>query len=165
MATPEFILALRERIGTAPLWLPGVTGVVLHDDGRILLGRRVDTGGWALVSGILEPGEDPAVGLAREVLEETGVEVTVDQLASVTVTDEVVYPNGDRTRFLDLTFVCRPVSVESAAGARVADDESLEVAWFELDALPGDLTPENLDRLHHAIRAVTEPERGPYFVR
>ncbi|MET0713590.1 MAG: ADP-ribose pyrophosphatase, partial [Mycetocola sp.] len=30
MATPDFVLALREKIGTAPLWLSGVTAVVVR---------------------------------------------------------------------------------------------------------------------------------------
>lgn len=31
MATPDFVLALRERIGTLPLWISGVTAVVVRD--------------------------------------------------------------------------------------------------------------------------------------
>ncbi|BDZ42536.1 phosphohydrolase [Paraoerskovia sediminicola] len=165
MPIPEFITSLRSRIGTDLLWLPGVTAVVLHPDGRVLLGRRSDTGHWALISGILEPGEDPAVGLAREVLEETGVEVTVETLASVVASDVVTYPNGDRAMYLDHTFVCRPVSAASADGAHVADDESLDVGWFELGDLPDDLQQTSRDRLGHAVRALTEPDRGTYFVR
>ena len=33
MATPDFILKLREKIGHETLWLPGVTGVVFDDAG------------------------------------------------------------------------------------------------------------------------------------
>ncbi|MEK8227475.1 NUDIX domain-containing protein [Oerskovia sp. M15] len=62
------------------------------------------------MSGILEPGEGPAVGLAREVLEETGVAVHVVALTGVTVTPAVEYPNGDRSQYLDLCFLCRPIS-------------------------------------------------------
>ncbi|RCV47204.1 NUDIX hydrolase, partial [Marinitenerispora sediminis] len=39
MATPEFILELRKRVGHDPLWLMGVTGVVLDAADRILLHR------------------------------------------------------------------------------------------------------------------------------
>ena len=49
MATPEFILKLREKIGHDPLWLIGVTAFVEDGRGRVLLGRRADTGDWALV--------------------------------------------------------------------------------------------------------------------
>jgi ADP-ribose pyrophosphatase YjhB (NUDIX family) len=131
MGIPDFIVSLRERIGTAPLWLSGVTAVVL-DGPRVLLVRRGDTGEWAPVSGILEPGEEPAVGAAREAEEETGVVVEVERLVSVGTTDEITYPNGDRASYLDLTFRCRYLS----GAARVNDDESLEVAWWPVDALP-----------------------------
>jgi hypothetical protein len=57
MPTPEFIVELRKKIGHDLLWLPGVTGVVLDADDRVLLVRRADDGRWTLVSGVLEPGE------------------------------------------------------------------------------------------------------------
>ena len=61
MATPEFILQLRASAGHQLLFLPGVSAVVLDDDGRILLGRRSDSGRWSVLSGIPEPGEQPAL--------------------------------------------------------------------------------------------------------
>ncbi len=75
MPIPEFVSRLRMRVGTELLWLPGVSAVVVDDAGRVLLGRRSDNGRWAVISGILEPGEQPAVAAAREVLEETGVSI------------------------------------------------------------------------------------------
>lgn len=57
MPIPEFITALRSHVGHAPLWLSGVSGVVRDDHGRILLTHRADTAEWAVVSGVLEPGE------------------------------------------------------------------------------------------------------------
>ncbi|WP_265522938.1 NUDIX hydrolase [Oerskovia flava] len=165
MPIPDFVAALRTRIGTDLLWMPGVSAVVVDDDGRLLLGRRADTGQWAVISGILEPGEDPAVGLAREVLEETGVEVVVDALTAVTVTEPVQYPNGDRSQYLDLCFLCRPVSPASAAGAHVADDESLAVAWFAPDDLPDDVASSTAERLGHTLGWLAEPGAGPFFVR
>ena len=61
MPIPEFVAALRSHVGTGLLWMPGVSGVVIDDAGRLLLGRRADTGQWAIISGILEPGERNAV--------------------------------------------------------------------------------------------------------
>ena len=40
--------------------LPGVSAVVFDDEGRVLLGRRADTGKWSVIGGIPEPGEQPA---------------------------------------------------------------------------------------------------------
>ena len=48
MSTPEFVLELRKKIGHDLLWLNGVTGCVLNEHGQLLLGRRSDTGEWAV---------------------------------------------------------------------------------------------------------------------
>ena len=125
MATPEFILRLREKIGNDLLWLVGITAYVEDDEGRVLLGRRSDTREWALVYGINEPGEEPADTVIREVKEETGVDVVPTALVSVKAGKNITtYANGDRTQYLDLTFACR-LAEGGCAAPRVGDDESL----------------------------------------
>ncbi|MBT0770696.1 NUDIX domain-containing protein [Kineosporia sp. J2-2] len=149
MATPEFILKLREKIGNDELWLPGVTGLVRDEAGRILLGQRADNGLWALPSGISEPGEEMAFSLVREVQEETGVEVEVTDLISIHTTQPTVYPNGDRTVYVDHFFACRPTGGEAVVG----DDESLAVGWFEPGRLPTPLMESQV------LRCLAEAEK------
>ncbi|MER6913833.1 NUDIX domain-containing protein [Streptomyces sp. NPDC000594] len=133
--TPDFVIRLRERVGSDHLlWLPGVNAVVRDGEGRVLLHRRSDTGEWSLLSGILDPGEEPADAVVREVFEETGVRVVVERLAGVTVSPRVRHPNGDRAQYLELVFACLPAGAGQAA--RVNDDESVEVGWFDPDGLP-----------------------------
>jgi 8-oxo-dGTP pyrophosphatase MutT (NUDIX family) len=156
MPTPEFIETLRQRIGHDLLWLSGVSGVVVNDAGEVLLTRRADSGRWAVVSGIIDPGEQPAVALAREIAEETGIEARVERLVSVTSQRPKAYPNGDEVQFLDLTFACRHVF----GTARVADDENLEVGWFSLSDLP-DISADDRMRL---VRARGE-DQATYFER
>jgi 8-oxo-dGTP pyrophosphatase MutT (NUDIX family) len=131
MATPDFILRLRAKVGSEMLWLPGATAVVLRGD-EVLLVRRADSGEWTPVTGICDPGEHPADTARREVLEETGVTCEVEGLAWVNVTGVIEYDNGDRTQYVDHTFRCRYVS----GVAHVADDESVDVAWHRVDGLP-----------------------------
>ncbi len=131
MPIPDFVVELRRHIGQAELWMPGVTAVVRRGE-ELLLVRRSDNGEWAPVTGIVDPGEEPAVCAAREVLEETGVVVRVDRLASTSVMRDVVHTNGDRAAYLDLCFACSWLSGE----ARIGDDESVEVRWWSLDDLP-----------------------------
>jgi 8-oxo-dGTP pyrophosphatase MutT (NUDIX family) len=152
MTTPKFILDLREKIGHDLLWLTGITGVVLDDNERILLVRRADTGRWSLPAGILEPGEQPAPALLREIQEETGVEAEIVRLVSMDTLPPGSYPNGDQVQFLDLCFSCRPLRGE----ARVNDDENLEVAWFPLDDLPA-LSDLRLAAIAHALKGVDQP--------
>ena len=147
MATPEFILRLREKIGHDLLWLIGVTAYVEDAEGRVLLGRRSDTGEWALVYGINEPGEEPADTVIREVKEETGVDVVPTDLVHVMAAHhETVYANGDRTQYLDLMFVCR-LEEGGRTSPLVGDDESLEVGWFSPDELPEPLAASTVERL------------------
>lgn len=143
---PEFLAELRSVVGHRLLWLPGVHAVVVDDAGRLLLNKRADTGRWSVLSGILDPGEQPAAGAVREVFEETGVHIAVERLASVDVSPVVVYANGDRAQYLDVTFKCRRVGGD----ARVNDSESLAVGWFHRDELPA-LGERNLAIIEQAL--------------
>jgi ADP-ribose pyrophosphatase YjhB (NUDIX family) len=149
MPTPAYIEAIRSSYGHGLLFLPGVSGVVLDGPAgqeRLLLVRRADTGRWTLPAGIVEPGEQPADTLVREVLEETRVRIRVERLALLTVDDELTYPNGDRCQFLSMAFRCRYVDGE----AQVGDEESTDVAWFDLAALP-EISPREQRRLTVAM--------------
>mgnify|MGYP002241384330 CR=1 FL=1 len=77
--------------------------------GRILLGKRADTGQWALIYGIVEPAEEPADTCVREALEETGVDIEPVCLVSVKSSPYMVtYANGDQCQYMDLLFLCCP---------------------------------------------------------
>ncbi|MER7539913.1 NUDIX domain-containing protein [Streptomyces sp. NPDC097704] len=133
MGTPDFIRELRATAGHQLLFLPGVSAVVFDDRGRVLLGKRADNGRWALVGGIVDPGEQPADAVVREVFEETAVHCVPERIVLVeTLRKPVVYPNGDICQYMDVAFRCRAVGGE----ARVNDEESTEVGWFDVDALP-----------------------------
>ncbi|WP_432002001.1 NUDIX hydrolase [Streptomyces sioyaensis] len=148
MATPDFIRDLRTSIGRQLLWLPGVSAVVFDDRGRVLLGKRADTGGWSVIGGIPEPGEQPAATAVREVYEETAVRVVPEAVVLIETMPPTHYPNGDVCQFMDVTLRCRAIGGE----ARVNDDESLEVGWFAVDALP-ELKEYALTRIKRALEA------------
>jgi 8-oxo-dGTP pyrophosphatase MutT (NUDIX family) len=145
MGTPEFVTALREQIGTAPLPLVGVTAVVFRDE-KVLLGRRSDTGAWQSVSGIVDPGEEPADAAVRECLEEAGVVVRAERLALVQTVPRVTYANGDRVDYLDLVFRCTWISGEP----RPVDGELTEVGWFGLGEM-GDIDQAHVRKIALAI--------------
>lgn len=59
--------------------------VITDDENRMLLarwieGRRI---AWTLPGGGLEPGEDPTAAVRREVREETGFTIAVDELLGI----------------------------------------------------------------------------------
>jgi 8-oxo-dGTP pyrophosphatase MutT (NUDIX family) len=132
MPISPYVKNLRAIVGHRPLLLPGVTAVVFDDAGRVLLGERADNGQWALIAGVMDPGEQPAETIVREVYEETAVHVVPERITSVLTQPTTIYPNGDRCDYVDITFRCRAIGGE----ARVNDDESLAVGWFALDDLP-----------------------------
>ena len=84
-----------ELPGGKPAKIVCAGAVVLDAAGRLLLVRRGHApaqGRWSLPGGRLEPGESPAAAAAREVLEETGLEVRVGVLlGSVELGDYLVH--------------------------------------------------------------------------
>jgi ADP-ribose pyrophosphatase YjhB (NUDIX family) len=78
--TPLIQTVLRRVAGLlSARFTVGVVGVVLDDEGRILLLEHVfhPRRPWGLPGGWLEAGEPPQEGVRREIVEETGLEVEV----------------------------------------------------------------------------------------
>ncbi|TJZ50312.1 NUDIX domain-containing protein [Streptomyces piniterrae] len=94
-----------------------VAGVVVREDGRVLVIKRADNGAWEAPGGVLELDEHPEDGACREVLEETGIKVETERLTGV-------YKNMKRG-VVALVFRCRPVG-----GEEHTSSESAEVRWF-----------------------------------
>lgn len=126
-------------------------GVVLDPDGRVLLGRRTDHGRWAVLGGIIDPGEQPAQAAAREIAEEAGIRVEVQRLVSVVNEEPIEFTNGDRCQVLALTFLCRYLDGD----VRPADGENIEVRWFAPGELPL-MTDVDRDRIRHALAETSE---------
>ncbi|MGW2036425.1 NUDIX hydrolase [Streptomyces virginiae] len=100
-----------------PLHSVSVAGIVVRDDGRVLVIRRADNGTWEPPGGVLELDERPEDGVVREVLEETGISVSVERLTGV-------YKNMSRG-VVALVFLCRPVGGQEETSA-----ESTAVEWL-----------------------------------
>jgi 8-oxo-dGTP diphosphatase len=155
MAISPYITRLRSFVGHDLLLLPGASAVVRDGEGRILLLRRADTGGWSLPAGMIDPGEQPAAAAVREVFEETGVHAVVERLGGVAMHGSL-YPNGDRCEYLAVWFRCR-----AAGGSPRPDgEESLEVGWFAPDDMPD---VSELVKLR--IETTAAPDAPPWFAR
>jgi 8-oxo-dGTP diphosphatase len=103
------------------------------DNGRALLIRRASEplrGEWSIPGGMLELGETLEEGVARELLEETGLQVRVLEL--IEVFDRIVYtPNGEsvassgperpRFHYVIADYLCERISGEHAAASDVTD--------------------------------------------
>jgi len=108
----------------------GIGGVVV-EDGRALLIRRGSEplrGQWSIPGGMLELGESLQAGVARELLEETGLEVRVLDL--IEVFDRIYVQDGTestsaerrpRYHYVIVDYLCERISGEARAGSDVTD--------------------------------------------
>lgn len=107
----------------------GVAGVAIVD-GRILMVERgpssTRSGAWCIPCGYLDYGEDVRRGAAREVREETGLDVEVGEVVWVASNF-----HDPAKLTVGIWFECSVVGGELAAG-----DDAADARWFPLDDLP-----------------------------
>lgn len=113
-------------------------GVVVWRGPEVLLiqrGKPPRRGSWSLPGGMQELGETVRETAAREVREETGVEIEIAHLVDVV---DTITRDEDGTVVLQYTLV--DFGAEWQSGEAVAGDDAMGAAWF----LPDDLGPLNL---------------------
>lgn len=107
--------------------VPGASAIVADEDGRILLQRRSDNGRWALPGGVMDIGESIAQAVAREVKEETGLDVAPERVVGI-YTDPghvFAYDDGEVRQQFSICFACRILG-----GKVQASNESTDVRFF-----------------------------------
>ncbi len=115
-------------------------GVVVNAGGQVLLVRRAiapHRNTWALPAGYQEIDETPSQAAAREIREETGLEVEVGPLFDlVFVTDNPAKPANLAV------YLCRVLG-----GVLTPGDDASEVRFFDLGQLPSDIGFDNTVRI------------------
>lgn len=130
-------------------------GAVIVDDGRVVLIKRKYeplAGQWSLPGGTLEIGESLEAGVAREMREETGLEVAVGPV--VDVFDRILLDTDGRVRyhFVLIDYLCRPIGGSLVAGSDVADAVLADPAALA----PFRLTPKAISVIDRALTLVPE---------
>lgn len=130
----------------------GVGGLVF-DQGQILLVKRGGhpaRGAWSIPGGKLLSGESLADGVARELLEETGLIVEVGEL--VAVYERLPRPGafGDDAHYVVLDYLC-----EATGGLLRAGDDAAEAGWFPI---------RDLGELHLTPGAAAVIRKGHWMV-
>lgn len=110
-----------------PVPLVGV-GAVVVDDGRVLLvrrGREPLKGQWSLPGGLLELGESLTAGVAREVQEETDLDVEPVELIELL---DRIHHEGSRVRYhyVIADYLCRVKS-----GVLQAASDADDARWVD----------------------------------
>jgi mutator protein MutT len=106
-------------------------GAVVVDSGRVLIvKRRFEplAGQWSLPGGAVEVGETLQSSIARELLEETGLEVEVGPV--IEVFDRIAHDEEGRVRyhFVLVDYLCWPIAGALSPGSDVADAVFVEPA-------------------------------------
>jgi 8-oxo-dGTP diphosphatase len=112
---------------------------VIVDEGRILLAHWNEGGrsGWTLPGGGIDPGEDPADAVVREIAEETGYAAEAGELLGI---DSHIVPAEHRfvpdAGPLHALRIVYRASVVSGALTNELDGSTDEAAWFALTSIP-----------------------------
>jgi len=130
-------------------------GAVIVDEGRVVLIKRKYeplAGQWSLPGGTLEIGESLEAGVAREMREETGLEVAVGPV--VDVFDRILLDTDGRVRyhFVLIDYLCRPIGGSLVAGSDVADAVLADPGALA----PFRLTPKAISVIDRALTLVPE---------
>lgn len=128
----------------------GVRGLVLDDEGRVLLIEHTYVHGWHLPGGGVDAGETAEQALARELREEAGVEPT-ERPRLLSIHSAEAHFRGDHV------LVYRIDHWREAPAS--TQGEILRTGFFAPDALPEGTTRATRERIAEALTG-REPARG-----
>ena len=115
----------------------GAFAAIFDEQTRILLCHRTDRDMWNLPGGRVEPHEAPWQAVVREVEEETGLLVYVEELIGV-----YAVPQKQDIVF---DFLCR-----KSGGTLRLSEEADQLSWFHQKDVPSNTLPRHIERIHDA---------------
>jgi 8-oxo-dGTP diphosphatase len=119
---------LRPRVGLGVL--------IQNQAGQVLLGLRKGSHGageWCFPGGHLEFGETVFETAKREVVEEVGLDVSMEDMELISVADEMRYIKTDNKHYLNLGVK----AVYKGGEPQLMEPHRCEGwKWYDLDALP-----------------------------
>jgi 8-oxo-dGTP diphosphatase len=136
---------------------PSVFVAVREEQGRVLLVRRCDSGGWELPGGRVDVGESAVEAAVREAAEEAGLRVRITGLVGLFTDPAHVVEAATGGEIRQQFVVCFH---GWAVWGRPRPDghETADAAWFD----PADVEALRLEPgarrwIHHALSGASEP--------
>ncbi|KGP73374.1 NUDIX hydrolase [Pontibacillus yanchengensis] len=134
----SYIDEMRKYIGHETLVTIGC-GVLIEDQGSVLLQRRTDDGFWGIPGGMMEVGETFEETARRETLEETGIEVYNLDLFGLYSGENCLVEYSNKDKVFSVQVIFKTSSFEGELYNN--GDESIEQRYFSKEELPIHLNP------------------------
>jgi ADP-ribose pyrophosphatase YjhB (NUDIX family) len=134
----DYIQHLRQYVGHEPIVMVGAAALIMDDQNRLLLMKRLDSGCWGPPGGAVELGEVVETAARREVREETGLELNEMSLFGVFSGPELFYryPNGDEVYNVTIIYRAR-----FSGGDVCLNSEHTDWGWFAPEDIPKNVSP------------------------
>jgi 8-oxo-dGTP pyrophosphatase MutT (NUDIX family) len=129
----------------------GVRGLVVDEAGRVLLIEHTYVRGWHLPGGGVERGETAEQALARELVEEAGIEILGRPRLLSIHSNHLIFPGDHVLIYLVDRWRARPPTAKGEIHA---------IDWFAPDALPAEITRGARQRIAEAL---TAKEHDPHW--
>ena len=136
----------------------GVGAVIVDQQGKVFLAKRGrearnEIGKWEFPGGSVEFGETLEQALVREVVEEYGFTIEVQELLDVV--DHLI--PAENQHWVSPTFICR---VKSGTPRIREPHKCDEIGWFTLDQIPVDQLTIASRKSLESLRRKTRPSKG-----
>lgn len=125
---------------------PSVQGLIWQEDQVLLVSDRVEADIWSLPGGFLNHGEDPTVGLRREVQEELSINVSVGRLLDAHVASYGT--NGEYSLILYYR-------IDDFDQNFHPSNEIQHARWFSMTELPNSLSRKSRELIKEHLPAAS----------
>ena len=147
----DYIKWIRSKVGHEQIFLNFAGACVVNGNEEILLQRRSkEKEEWGFPGGAMEIGESAQEALIREVKEETGLDVKVDEFIGAYTKFFDEYPNGDKAQTICFLFKCSVIG-----GALTVDNkESHDLKFYNKMDIPKLFNKQHESMLNDIIKGI-----------